>query len=279
MLPEFGVDAVIFRFECNSHTLTIVFSAILCATVPVVRGQTSQPLEWHLEQQPTSVPCSPEDVAFVNAPEQVSLEKSYSLQPSFPVWKCESIKAPVFNEARVLIIYKPSILDDGAAYTLIQPHSSTDVRLLPLGGGMSPMKDKDDWHNRAAMNAILQTREIGQPETIDWLALCLAYLSILDDAPNLTDEHYSPGPTDKYFKPYTIPGFSRELPALAKKHLFPTLTCRGADCTVHFYYRTQPVEPLQVADFLFRVEDGTVSLLQAKVQDYAPEDGKKHVPH
>jgi len=253
---------VIFRFECNSRTLTVVLLAILCGAL---HGQKSRSLEWRVEQQPTSVPCSPEDIAFVTAPEQVLLEKSYYLQPSFPLWKCESIKAPVFNEARVLFVYRPSILDDGVGYTLIQPHGSTDVRLLPLGGGMVPMKDKNDWHNRAAMNAILQTREIGQPETVDWLALCLAYLSILDDAPNLADEHYSPGPTDKYFKPYTVAGFLRELPALAKKHLLPTLTCRDADCTVHFYYRTEPVEPLQVAvaDFLFRIESAPVNALWA----------------
>jgi hypothetical protein len=236
-------------------------------------------LEWHLEQQPTSVPCTPEDIAFVNAPEQVSLEKSYILQPSFPQWKCESIKAPVFNETRVLVVSRPSILDDGEAYTLIQPRGSTNVRLLPLGGGLVPMKDEDDWHNRAAMNAILQTREIGQPETVDWLALCLAYLTLLDDAPNLADEHFSPGPTDEYFKSYTIPGFLREVPALAKKHLLPTLTCRDGDCTVHFYYRTQPVEPLKVADFLFRLEDPTVLLLRAKVQDYAREGGRKRISH
>lgn len=269
---------MIFRFECESRTLTIVLSAILCAAAPVVRGQAARSLEWHLEQQPTSVPCSPEDIAFVNAPEQVSLEKSYYLQPSFPPWKCESKKAPVFNEARILIISRPSIIDDGVAYTLVQPHGSMDVRLLPLGGGLVPMKDKDDWHNRAAMNAILQTREINKLEAIDWLALCLAYLSILDDAPNLADEHYSPGPTDKYFKPYTVAGFLRELPALTKNHLLPTLTCRDADCTVHFYYRTEPVEPLQVADFLFRIEDRKVVLLRANVQDYAPERPKR-VPH
>jgi hypothetical protein len=138
------------------------------------------------------------------------------------------------------------------------------------------MKDEDDWHNRAAMNAILQTREFGQPETIDWLAVCLAYLTLLDDAPNLTDQHYSPGPTDNYFKPYTVPGLLSELPVLTRKHLLPTLACdQESYCTVHFYYRTEPVMPLRAADFVFRLQDGTLSLLQAKVQDYAPENGKK----
>jgi len=259
--------------------LTIALWAILFAAVPVLRGQTSRSLEWHLEQQPTSTPCTPEDIAFVNAPEQVALEKSYILQTSFPLWKCESIKAPVFNEARVLIIYRPSIIDDGEAYTLIQPHGSTNVRLLPLGGGLTPLGDEDDWHNRAAMNAILQPIENGQPETTDWLALCLAYLTILDKAPSLADEHFSPGPTDEYFKSYTVPGLLSELPALAKKHLLPTLTCKEGYCTVHFYYRTEPVEPLKVADFQFLLQDRTVMLLQAKVQDYAPDGRKKQAPH
>ncbi len=215
----------------------------------------------------------------MNAPEQVFVERSYDLVPRFPEWKCESIKASVFNEARVLIIYRPSILDDGEAYTLIQPHGSANVRLLPLGGGLLPMRNEDDRHNRAAMNALLQTTENSQPETIDWLALCLAYLTILDDAPSLADRHYSPGPADS-FKPYTIPGLLRELPALTRKHLLPTLTCDPSYyCMVHFYYRTEPVMPLKVADFVFRLEDRTLCLLQAKVQNYEPEGGKKHVRH
>lgn len=265
---------MIFRFERNNYRLII--AAILFVAVPVLLSQTSRPLEWHLEQQPTSAPCTPEDIAFVNAPEQVSLEKSYILQPRFPLWKCESLKAAVFNEARVLIVSRPSIIDDGVAFTLIQAHGSTSVHLLPLGGGMTPMKNEDDWHNRAAMNAMLQTTKNSQPGTIDWLALCLAYLAILDEAPSLTDQHYSPGQTDSYFKPYTVPGLLRELPTLTRKHLLPTLTCDpGFYCTVHFYYRTEPVMPLQVADLVFQLQDGSLSLLQAKVQDYASEDGKK----
>jgi hypothetical protein len=257
--------------------LALLSTATLLAqdAATVLQNQTSRSLEWHLEQQPTSLPCTPEEIAFVKAPEQVFLEKSYSLLPSFPQWECESIKATVFNEARVLIIDRPSIIDDGMAYTLIQPKGSTNVRLLPLGGGLSPIRDEDGWHNRAAMNAILQTRETGQPEAIDWLALCLAYLAMLDDAPSLSDLHYSPGPTEKYFKPYTVPGLLSELPVLTKKHLLPTLTCDGAYCTVHFYYRTDPVMPLKVAGFLFHLQDGTLTLLQAEVRDYASRDGKK----
>lgn len=267
---------MIFRFERNNRILTIAVSGILFAIVPVLHSQIARSLEWHPEQQPTSAPCTPEELAFVNAPEQVSLEKSYLLQPSFPLWKCDSIKATVFNEARVLIVSRPSVLDDGEAYTLIQPRGSTNVRLLPLGGGLSPMPDEYDWHKRAAMNAILQTRESVQLEAIDWLALCLAYLTMLDDAPSLTDRHYSPGPTESYFKPYTVPGLLKELPVLTRKHLLPTLTCdKDSYCTVHFYYRTEPVMPLKVADFVFRLQDGTLSLLQANVQEYAPEDGKK----
>jgi len=237
-------------------------------------------LEWHLEQQPTSVLCNSEEIAFVNAPEQVLLEKSYKLLPSFPDWKCESIKAAVFNEARVLQISRPSIIDDGVAYTLIQPHGSTETRLLPFSeGGRLFWGNEDDRHNRAAMNAILQTAKNDQPETIDWLAVSLAYLTILGEAPSLTDEHYSPGPTDKYFKSYTVPGLLTELPALAKRHLLPKLTCKERNCRVHFYYRTEPVEPLKVADFEFLLQDRTISLVQAKVQDYAAAGGKKQGLH
>lgn len=271
---------MIFRFECR-HTSTIALSVILFAVVPVLWSQTSRSLEWHLEQQPTSVPCNSEDIAFVNAPEQTLLEKSYNLLPDFSYWKCESIKAPSFNEARVLIISRPSMLDDGEAYTLIQPHGSTNVRLLPFLSGADLLWDKKDdwkngWQNLAAMNAILQTMKIGQPETIDWLALSLAYLTILGEAPDLADRYYSPGPTDNFkFKSYTVPGLLTELPCFTRKHLLPTLTCKEGYCTVHFYYRTEPVEPLKVADLMFRLQDGTLSLLQAEVQDYAAEGSKK----
>jgi hypothetical protein len=253
-------------------------TAILFATVPVLWGQTSRSLEWRLEQQPTSVPCSSEDRAFVNAPEQVFLEKSYDLLPHFPQWDCQSIKATAFNGARVLIIGRPSVLDDGVAYSLIQPNGSTNVRLLPLGGGLEPLHETDNWHNRAAMNAILQTTKFGEPETIDWLALSLAYLTISDEAPSLADEHFSPGPTDAYFKSYTVPGLLSELPALTRKHHLPTLECKQGYCTVHFYYRTEPVMPLKVADFVFLLQDQTIALLQANVQDYEAEGSKKKAP-
>jgi hypothetical protein len=267
---------MIFRFERGKHRIILAVWTILFAAVPLLRSQTSRTLEWHSEQQPTSAPCTPEDIAFVNAPNQVSLEKSYSLQPSFPLWKCESIKAVAFNEARVLFVYRPSIIDDGEGYALVQPHGSTNVDLLPLGGGLVPLKDEDDRHNRAAMNAILQTWNKSRPDAIDWLALCLAYLTMLDDAPSLADRYYSPSSTDDHFKPYTVRGFLRELPALTRKHLVPTLTCdRDYYCTVHFYYRTEPEMPLKVADMVFHLEDGMLSLLQARVQDYAPEGGKK----
>jgi hypothetical protein len=264
-----------FRFEFNRLASTIAISTILFATVPALWSQTSRSLEWRLEQQPTSVPCSPEDIAFVSASAQVFLEKSYGLLPRFPQWKCESIKAPVFNEARVLLISRPSILDDGVAYSLIQPSGSTNVRLLPLGGGLDPLHDADNWHNRAAMNAVLQTKKFGRPETVDWLALSLAYLTISDEAPSLADEHFSPGPTDKYFKSYTVPGLLSELPALTRKHLLPTLTCKEGYCTVHFYYRTEPVMPLKVADFEYRLQDETLTLLQANIRDYEPEVRKR----
>jgi hypothetical protein len=37
--------------------------------------------------------------------------------------------------------------------------------------------------------------------------------------------------------------------------------------------------PLKVADFEFLLQDGTVSILQAKVQDYAAEGGEKKASH
>jgi hypothetical protein len=266
----------IARINLGRFALT----AILFATVPVLWSQTSRSLQWHLEQQPASVPCNAEDIAFVNGPEQVSLEKSYNFVPQFPDWKCASIKASAFNEARVLIISRPSVIDDGVAYTLIQPHGSTNARLLPFSeGGRLFWGNEDDRHNRAAMNAILQTSKIGQPEVIDWLALSLAYLTILGEAPDLADLHYSPGPTDKYFKSYTVPGFLTELPALTRKHLLPTLECEEGNCKVHFYYRTEPTEPLKVADFEYLLQDRTVRLLQAKVRDYAAEGSLKKSSH
>ena len=264
----------IVHFNLGRFTLT----AILFVSAPLLWSQTSRSLQWHLEQQPTSAPCSSEDIAFVNAPEQVFLEKSYNLLPDFRFWKCDSIKATVFNEARVLNIYRPSMIDDGVAYTLIQPRGSANVRLLPLGGGLTFGGNTDNWHNRAAMNAILQTKKYGQPEDIDWLALSLAYLTISDEAPNLADLHYAPGPTEN-FKSYTVPGLLKELPSLTKKHLLPMLSCREGYCTVHFYYRTEPVMPLKVADFVYLLQDGTLSLLRANVQDYETEGGKKRSSH
>ncbi len=253
-------------------------TVILLATVPVLWSQTSRSLEWRLEQQPTSVPCNSEDIAFVNAPEQVFLEKSYNLLPHFPEWKCDSIKASAFNDARVLQVYRPSIIDDGVAYTLIQPHGSTNARLLPFSGGGQLFWGEDDWHNRAAMNAILQTIRFGEPETIDWLAISIAYLTVLDEAPSLADQHYAPGPTEN-FKSYTVSGLLSELPVLTKKHLLPTLKCEEGYCTVRFYYRTEPVMPLKVAEFVFRLQDQTLTLLQAHVQDYAAENSKKKASH
>jgi hypothetical protein len=170
------------------------------------------------------------------------------------------------------------MIDDGVAYALIRPRGSTNARLLPFSEGGQLFWGEDDRHNRAAMNAILQTTKFGQPETIDWLAISLAYLTILDEAPSLADSHYSPGPAE-HFKSYTVPGLLSELPALTRKHLLPTLTCKEGYCTVHFYYRTQPVMPLKVADFEFLLQDGTVSILQAKVQDYAAEGGEKKASH
>jgi hypothetical protein len=269
---------VIFRIKV-SHTSNVAWLAILFATVPVLCGQSSRSLDWHLEQQPTSVPCNPGDIAFVNAPEQVFLENSYNLLPHFPEWRCESIKASAFNEARVLIVSRGSTVDDGVAYSLIQPNGSTNVRLLPMCGGLSRCDNEDDRHQRAAMNAMLQTTKYGQPETIDWLGLGLAYLTISGEAPSLADLHYSPGPTDRHFESYTVPGLLTELPALTRKHLLPTLTCVAGYCKVRFYYKTEPVEPLKVADFEFRLQDQTLSLVRARIQNYAAESGKNKSSH
>lgn len=268
--------------------VVVVVHTVLLATFSVLSGQTSRAsetsrvLDWRLEKDPSRVPCTAEEIAFVNAPEQAFLEKSYRFEPDFSGWKCESIGAPAFNGARVLFVYKPSVLDDGEAFTLIQPRGTTNVRLLPLGGGLSPLKDEGSWHSQAAMNAILQTAKYGQPDKIDWLALSLAYLTLHDDAPSLLDEHFAPGPGEN-FKAYTVPGILSELPTLASKHMLPTLTSRSVACNdckwsvyhVHFYYRTQPVEPLRVVDLDFLLRQQTLRLNGASVQDYEVPGTKK----
>lgn len=248
-------------------------------TICTLHAQTSHSLGWRAEQQPNSIPCSAEDIAFVNAPEQMVLEKSYDLLPDFSYWKCETIKGPVFDGSRVLIIEKPSVIDDGLAYTLIQPKGSTNVRLLPFAdGGHLLWRNESDWHNRAAMNAVLQTSP-KKNEDIDWLAVSLAYLTIIGAAPSLVDQHYSPGPTDKYFKSYTVSGLLSEIPSLTQKHLLPTLTCKNDYCTVRFYYRTEPVMPLQSAVFEYRLCDGALTLLKAETQDYLDEHKNKKAVH
>ena len=260
----------------------LTLAALILLAAPVLTAQISRSLQWHLEQQPASIPCSSDDLAFVNAPEQVALEKSYNLLPKLPApgvssiyeWQCESISSPAFNKARVLIISRPSVLEDGVAYTLILPRGSTSARLLPFasGGNLLDVGTVGDWHDRAAMNAMLQATEYGEPDTIDWLALSLAYLTIVGNAPDLADRHYSPKPGES-FKPYTVTGLLAELPDLKRKHLLPTLECDKYNyCKIRFYYRTEPVMPLQVAELTFCLQARTLTLLVADVQEYQQRD-------
>jgi hypothetical protein len=127
------------------------------------------------------------------------------------------------------------------------------------------------------MNATLQTSGSASAQNIDWLATCMAYLTIMGEEPNLTDLHYDPGPNE-HFKSYTVPGFMSEMPELRKKHLLPTVTCSdlSADhsgtftsCDVDFYYRTEPeIEPLKHASFGFILEGDHLSLRQVSISDY-----------
>jgi hypothetical protein len=126
------------------------------------------------------------------------------------------------------------------------------------------------------MNALLQTSEIGVPESVDWLAISLAYLTILGEAPSLTDRHYAPGPTDKSIEPYTVPGLLSEVPELTSKHLLPTVTCQTQVCEVRLYYRTEPVEPLKVATFAYLFKNGELNLTSANVIDVMSSSNKRH---
>jgi hypothetical protein len=124
------------------------------------------------------------------------------------------------------------------------------------------------------MNAMLQTSKFAGPEHIDWLAVSLAYLTILGEAPSLMDTHYAPGPTE-VFKPYTVRGLLSELPDLTSKHLLPTMKCQSDICEVRLYYRTEPVEPLKVATFGYFFKDGQLNLTSAVVHDVAGNSRKK----
>lgn len=260
-------------FTLTRHTSIVVILVALLAASPLLLSQATRSLEWRLEQQPSTTPCSADELAFVNAPEQIALEKSYGYRPEFSFWKCDSIKAPALNQARVFQIYRPSLIDDGVAFTLVKPPDSGNVRLLPFGEGGTLLWNENFRHNRAAMNAILQLNKYGQPETIDWLALCLAYLTMLGEEPSLTDRHYAPGPGE-HFESYTVPGLLSELPALTRKHLLPSLKCENDMCTIRFYYRTEPIEPLKVAVFVYLLHDQALELLNAEVHDYPAGERK-----
>ena len=245
----------------------------LLALSPILQSQQPKSLEWRVEQQPTAVPCGPDDLAFASAPEQIALEKSYNV-PELPGWNCESITAPTFNGARVLRIMKPSVIDDGQAYTLVQPRGASSARLIPFSEGHLLWGNEDDRHNRAAMNAMLQTSNAGHVEDADWLAISLAYLTVLGEEPTLTDRHYAPGP-NQHFKSYTVPGLLREVPAFRSKHLLPTAKCQQSACEVRFYYRTEPVDSLKTATFEYILQSGKIFLASVRVVDYVGPTRKK----
>jgi hypothetical protein len=251
---------------------------LLCAIAfaPLWGQSTTEP-EWRVDQQPQSAPCTADDIAFATAPEQIELEKTYGV-PTLDVhdagqftMTCESIKGPAFYGARVLRIARPSVIDDGEAYTLIQPQGSAYVRLVPFSaGGNLFWGNESDRHNLAAMNAILLSSGPATLQNIDWLATCLAYLTIMGEEPNLADLHYDPGPNE-HFKSYTVAGFLSEVPELRKKHLLPTVKCEtvSTSCVVDFYYRTEPeIVPLKHASFGFILEGDHLSLRQVAISDY-----------
>ena len=68
----------------HSKSSRLTFAALILLVAPILTAQTSRSLEWHLEQQPASVPCSSDDIAFVNAPEQVALKGVTTSCPTFP---------------------------------------------------------------------------------------------------------------------------------------------------------------------------------------------------
>jgi len=241
---------------------------------PVLHGQQAKPLEWRIEQQPKTRPCSEADLAFASAPDQLALAQSYGA-PFHPGMKCESIGAVAFHGARVLRIWQPSVIDDGYGYTLIQPKEATTARLIATGGGLSPYRGhEDDQANLAAMNAMLQKSDAEDFEKADWLAISLAYLTILGEEPSLEDRSYVPGP-DEHFQIYTVPGLLSELPALRRKHLLPTADCNQVVCKIRFYYRTEPVDPLKIGTFEFSLVDGKIRMIAAHVVDYPEGNHKK----
>jgi hypothetical protein len=257
--------------------------------IPCLWSQTKTLLEWRVDQQPKHATCTADDIAFASAPEQIALQKSYNvpqfivatgknLPPDFRM-TCDSIQAATFNGARVLIIGRPSILDDGVSYALIQPKNSQYVRLIPIISGALPVPGSaNNPHSLAAMNAMLQSSPIPDVQKIDWLAICMAYLTSVAEAPSLLDRHYDPEPNE-HFKSYTVPGLLSELPSLRKKKLLPSLKCGDTgsimSCDVDFYYRTEPVEPLEHASFEFMLEDHLLSLRQVTIVDFEKQGSEK----
>ena len=241
---------------------------------PTLHGQQAKPLEWRIEQQPISRSCSEADLAFASAPEQLALAQSYGA-PFHPGMKCEAIVAEAFHGARVLRISQPSVIDDGYGYTLIQPKEAMTARLIATGGGLTPYEGhEDDQANLAAMNAMLQKSDAEDFGKADWLAICLAYLTILGEEPSLKDSNYAPG-SNEHFQSYTVPGLMSELPTLSRKHLLPGADCRSSRCEVRFYYRTQPVAPLEMGTFEFSSVAGKIRIISAHVVSYPNGTRKK----
>lgn len=264
-------------FNMLRHRLLFLLFFIVS---PVFRGQQvfyrpqAKQLEWRIEQQPVTKSCSEADLAFASAPEQIALAQSYGA-PFHPGMKCESISAPAFHGARVLRIWKPSVYDDGYGYTLIQPKDASTTRLIFNGGGdIRHTGHENDEANRAAMNAMLQTSDTEDFEKADWLAISLAYLTILGEEPSLKDRSYAPGPNQN-FQSYTVPGLLSELPTLARKHQVPTVECGPYWCTVLFYYRTGPVAPLEKCAFEFVSLDGKIRITSARLVDDSRDSSKK----
>ncbi len=246
----------------------------LFAVFPTLHGQQAKPLEWRVEQQPITKPCSEAELAFASAPEQVALAQSYRA-PFHPGMECESISASAFHGARVLRIWQPSVLDDGYGYTLIQPKGAVTARLIFTGGGMTRHTGhENDEANLAAMNAMLQISDTEDFEKADWLAISLAYLTILGEEPSLEDRNYAPGPNE-HFQSYTVPGLLSELPTLARKHMLPTVDCGPDRCQVRLYYRTEPAEPLEMCAFEFVFFGGKIHITSARVVDDPRDSSEK----
>ena len=124
------------------------------------------------------------------------------------------------------------------------------------------------------MNAILQTSDSEDLEKADWLALSMAYLTILGGAPSLKDLSYTPGPNEQ-FQRYTVPGLLSEVPILARMHLLAWVACAPRWCDVRFYYRTETFDPFEKCTFRFESRDGKLRISSARVVEGPRVPSKK----